>query len=112
MSGRRSHSRFVVANPWEGAVRVLRDVVVNRTDRNELLAVSHAPGIVGEGMSLDLMGGGLMMALRVRVIESRPVVVDGAVRHRIRLGFEQPTESLVGSGMMSGSEDSGAAEAL
>jgi hypothetical protein len=68
-------------------MRVLRDVVVDRTNRGELLAVSHAPGIVGEEMSLDLMAAGRSLALRVRVVESRPVIVDGAVRHRIRLGL-------------------------
>ena len=92
MSGRRSHSRFVVANPWDGAVRVLRDVVVDRTDRNELLAVSHAPGVTGEEMTLDLMGGGVVLALQVKVIESRPIIVDGSVRHRIRLGLVHPMQ--------------------
>jgi hypothetical protein len=85
MSGRRSHPRFVVASPWEGLVRVLRDVVVTRTGDQELLVLSQAPGVAGEEMTLDLMGGGLAMALRVKVAESRPVVVDGAVRHRLRL---------------------------
>lgn len=87
MSGRRSHTRFAVANPWNGAIRFLRDVVVDRPERDELLAVSHAPAIVGEEMSLDLMGGGQNVAVKVRVIESRPVIIDGAVRHRIRLGL-------------------------
>jgi hypothetical protein len=36
-------------------------------------------------MSLDLVGAGTAMELRVRVIESRPVIVEGTVRHRIRL---------------------------
>jgi hypothetical protein len=92
MSGRRSHNRFVVANPWDGAVRVLRDVVVDRTDRNELLAVSQVPGVTGEEMTLDLMGGGVVLALLVKVIESRPIIVDGAVRHRIRLGLVHPLQ--------------------
>jgi hypothetical protein len=97
MSGRRSHSRFVVANPWDGAVRVLRDVVVDRTDRNELLAVSHVPGIAGEEMTLDLIGGDVVLALQVKVIESRPVIVDGSVRHRIRLGILDPVQVQVPS---------------
>ena len=41
MSGRRSHPRFTVATPWDGAMRVLRDVVVDRVERDELLAISH-----------------------------------------------------------------------
>jgi hypothetical protein len=85
MSGRRSHPRFAVAIPWNGAMRVLRDVVVDRTGRDELLAVSHVPAITGEDMSLDLISAGRNLALKVKVVESRPVIVEGAVRHRIRL---------------------------
>ena len=66
-------------------MRVLRDVVVDRVSREELLVISQAPAIAGEDMSLDLVGAGTAMQLRVRVIESRPVIIDGAVRHRIRL---------------------------
>jgi hypothetical protein len=85
MSGRRSHPRFAVAIPWNGAMRVLRDVVVDRTGRDELLAVSNVPAIAGEDMSLDLISAGRNLALKVKVLESRPVMVEGAVRHRIRL---------------------------
>jgi hypothetical protein len=85
MTGRRSHPRFTVATPWNGTMRVLRDVVVDRTGRDELLAVSQAPAIVGEDMSLDLLGRGQILELRVKVIDSRPVIIDGSVRHRIRL---------------------------
>ena len=87
MSGRRSHPRFAVATPWDGAMRVLRDVVVDRVSRDELLVISQAPAVAGEEMSLDLVGAGTTMELRVRVIESRPVIVEGAVRHRIRLSM-------------------------
>jgi hypothetical protein len=87
MSGRRSHPRFVVVNPWEGAVRVLRAVIVDRTGENELMAVSHAPGIVGEELSLDLLGAGVSLTLKVRVLESCPMIVNGSVRHRIRLAM-------------------------
>jgi hypothetical protein len=66
-------------------MRVLRDVVVHRADRNELQAVSHVPAVAGEDMTLDLMGAGTTLGLKVRVIDSRPVMVEGAVRHRIRL---------------------------
>lgn len=94
MSGRRSHPRFAVATPWDGAMRVLRDVVVDRVDREELLAISHAPAIAGEDMSLDLVGAGRAIELRVRVLESRPVIIDGAVRHRIRLAVLQSAMSI------------------
>jgi hypothetical protein len=87
MSGRRSHPRFAVATPWDGAMRVLRDVFIQRTEGDELQAVSHVAGIAGEEMTLDLMGAGETVGLKVRVIDSRPVMVDGAVRHRLRLAM-------------------------
>lgn len=85
MAGRRSHPRFAVATPWDGAMRVLRDVILHRSGPEELLAVSQAPGLVGEEMTLDVVGGGSSVALRVKVVDSRPLVVDGAVRHRLKL---------------------------
>jgi hypothetical protein len=87
MSGRRSHPRFAVANPWSGAIRILRDVVIDRTERDELLAVSNAAAVIGEVLSLDLIGGGQNVAMKVRVIDSRPVIIDGTVRHRVRLAL-------------------------
>ena len=85
MSGRRSHPRYAVATPWDGAMRVLRDVLVQRTEHDELHAVSHVAGMAGEEMTLDLMAEGTTLGLKVRVIDSRPVMVEGAVRHRLRL---------------------------
>jgi hypothetical protein len=68
-------------------MRVLKDVVVHRTDSDELLSVSRTTGIVGEEMTLDIMGAGTRMGLRVRVLESRPVIVDGSVCFRMRLAL-------------------------
>ena len=53
----------------------------------------------------------MTLALRVRVIESRPVIIDGSVRHRIRLELvEAPAEMPVASALP---EDAGTvAEAL
>jgi hypothetical protein len=96
-------------------MRVLRDVVLHRTERDELHAVSQVPGMAGEEMTLDLMGAGATLGLRVRVIDSRPMMIEGAVRHRIRLvvvnaGSESPA---VGGSAMSGVlSQAAAAEAL
>ena len=92
MAGRRSHPRFAVASPWDGSMRVLKDVVVHRTDSDELLAVGRTAGIVGEEMTLDVMGAGASLGLRVRVLESRPVIVDGSVCHRMRLAVLNAVE--------------------
>ena len=87
MAGRRSHPRYAVSTPWDGSMRVLKDVVIHRTDSEELLAVSRTAGITGEEMTLDVMGAGASLGLRVRVLESRPVIVDGGVCHRMRLAM-------------------------
>lgn len=87
MSGRRSHPRFELSSPWDGALRMLQDVAVERTTEDELLAVSDVPGSTGEEMSLELLGGGTGVLLKVRVIESRPVIVNGRLRHRLRLAI-------------------------
>ena len=85
MSGRRSHSRFVPAQAWEGAVRILRDVIVHAEPDGRLLALGHAPGVTGERLDLELAGAGESVSLRVQVIGSRPVIFEGSVRHWIRL---------------------------
>lgn len=102
MTDRRSHPRFALATPWDGSVRVLREVVIQRTDSGELMAVSQTAGVVGETLSLDVMGAGASVDLRVRVVESRPVIVDGSLRHRIRLALmnaaaEYPAPAVVQS---------------
>jgi hypothetical protein len=85
-------------------MRILRDVVVDRTSRDELMALCQVPGVVGETMTVDLMGGGIAMGLRVTVLESRPVVMDGSVRHRLRLGLI-PLEGRIGGASSAESTD-------
>lgn len=91
MCARRSNPRFLVDSPWDGAMQVLREVAINRVyqgEREEFIAVSTAPAVIGEVMSLELMTGGSNVALSVRVLGSQPVMVNGNVRHEIRLGVE------------------------
>ena len=97
-------------------MRVLRDVVIHRTTGEELQAVSHVPAVAGEEMTLDLMGAGATLGLKVRVIDSRPMMVEGSVRHRIRLallnGRVEEEESPAGSEVSKGFPSRLAAEAL
>jgi len=92
-------------------MRILRDVVVDRTSRDELMAVCQVPGVLGETMTLELMGGGMTLGLRVMVLESRPVVIDGAVRHRLRLALIPSTSEAAVAGTAD-TADGVAAEAL
>ena len=87
-SGRRRHERFSPAQPWNGSVAVMRDVIVqvDHDHENRLVAFGGAAGVVGEVMRLDLSGGGDALALDVEVLGSRPVMFGGSVRHRVQLG--------------------------
>ena len=85
MSGRRGHQRLTITGPTSGAVRVLRDVVIERMQHHELVIISQTPAAVGEEMFLELFSGNDCIALEVRVLDSRPVVVNGSIRHRLRL---------------------------
>jgi len=85
MSGRRRHERFAPAQPWDGALRVLRDVIVQEDAAGGLIVIGQAPGVIGEQLTLDLAGAGHVLTFKVRVQESRPVILDGQVRHRVRL---------------------------
>ena len=97
MLRRRSHPRFAVATPWNGAMRILRDVVINRAGDDELLAVSNAAAIVDEVLTLEVMGGGQSAVVKVRVLDSRPVIIEGTVRHRVRLGLvdDRPEDAML-----------------
>lgn len=86
MSGRRIHSRFQTATPWAGRLRISRDVAVQVGEASSEIAVlSDAPGVVDEELTLALVSSSGDMDLRVRVVDSRPQVVNGELRHRVRL---------------------------
>ena len=85
MSGRRSHQRFEVSAGSAGTLRVNRDVVVQRADDGELQVLSREPGVRDERMVVQFPDDHAGEAVRVRVIDSKPVVVQGVVRHLLRL---------------------------
>jgi hypothetical protein len=83
MSARRRDSRLEVVNA-EGVLRVWRDVVGYRTDAGEYLVISSEAQIRGEQLSIYLASGG-NEPIRVRVLDSQPTILDGSVRHQLRL---------------------------
>ena len=85
MSGRRKHERFAPAQPWDGALTLLRDVIVQEDASGGVVTFGQAPGVLGEELTLDIAGAGHVVTLKVRVQESRPVILEGHVRHRVRL---------------------------
>jgi hypothetical protein len=94
MLGRRSHTRFNLTRSAEGALRVLRDVIVQRMQNDEWIAISREPGMAGEIVTLDLGLAESPLRFTVRVLESRPVIVDGGVQHRLRLERVESNEEI------------------
>jgi hypothetical protein len=87
---RRSDKRFRLTEPADGALRVFPDVIVQQGDDDEWIGISRQPAVAGETLVLDVrqfdaVEGEIHRRLPVCVIESRPVIVDGDMRHRIRL---------------------------
>jgi hypothetical protein len=85
MSGRRSHVRFAVFHAPDGVLRVMRDVVVQPAGNREVFAISREPAAVGESVVVEFPSGEASACLGARIVESQPVVMDGSVRHRLRL---------------------------
>jgi hypothetical protein len=83
--GRRSYARFSIEPSGHGVLRVLRDVIIQEIGSDELVAIGREAAAVGEALTVELatLDGG--SPLSVRVVESRPLVVDGTLRHRLRL---------------------------
>jgi len=67
-------------------MKIWRDVSVTAIAiGKEFSVVSEEPGVVHEEMTLGLAGPEGRVDVRVRVLESHPQVVDGIVRHQLRL---------------------------
>ena len=84
MSGRRSHVRFAVLQSPEGMLRVLQDVVIQNTRPEHTIALSREPGVLGELVAVRFPQRD-DTSVWARVLESQPIVVDGSVRHQLRL---------------------------
>ena len=80
---RRRDLRFEFADTG-GVLRLWRDVIAKRTAAGEYLVISHEAGIKGEQHTI-YSADGVRPPLPVRVLDSRPTVVGGAVRHQLRL---------------------------
>jgi hypothetical protein len=84
MLGRRSHPRCVIPASVEGVLNVSRDVLVRARDSDHVTVVSREPGVPGERGQLTTPAASAE-SVAVRVLSSRPIVMDGAVRHVLRL---------------------------
>ena len=85
MSGRRSYPRFNISPSSEGVLRVVRDVAVQHAEGDEFVVIDRDAGIVGDVVTLESVDGETALNGRSQVVESVPVIIDGSVRHRLRL---------------------------
>jgi hypothetical protein len=92
MSGRRKHSRITLLNS-PGVLQISRDVVVERATDNGWTAISREPGVVGEELRVVFPANGDRATERVRVTASRPMLIDGSVKHELRLEPVGPAAS-------------------
>ena len=94
MSGRRNRSRITFLNVG-GVLLVSRDVLIEKTADNEFVAVSNEPVGPGAVLTIAFSPKGRRETGTVRVTASRPVLVDGVVKHELRL---EPVQSHVADG--------------
>jgi hypothetical protein len=85
MSGRRNHLRFVVSPPTHGVVRVLSDAEIESAGREDVCVISRDAAAIDERMVLEVPGDETDRTVAVQVTETRPVILDNAVRHFLRL---------------------------
>lgn len=86
--GRRRDSRFLLAQPVDGNLRVREEVTVEEWTENEMVVLSPEPCRADERLTIELPGNS-RRRLSVRVRESRPTVIaDGPIRHRLRLAIQ------------------------
>jgi hypothetical protein len=81
MLGRRSHARVSLESGAEGLLSVARDISVRVTDEGHFIATSRDAGVLGERVRVLLPDRN--MDVVVEIVESRPMITDGAVRHRL-----------------------------
>jgi hypothetical protein len=83
----RRDQRYLLSSPWEGTLRIHGDVVIERHDeeQNQLSVISDVPARREEMLTLDVAG----QSWNVRVVDSKPILVDGVVRHRLRLAVTE-----------------------
>lgn len=97
MQGRRRNFRHGVMNA-EGVLRVLRDVTVSRAAADEFVAISTEPAARGERLTLERTVDGRIVAQAVLVLEAKPALVRGSLRHRLRLrGLDRSEAGVAGS---------------
>ena len=97
---RRRFTRYTIEAAPPATLRVLRDASVQRVTDREVVVLSTVPGVLSEAIAIDIPGAGGhgRCRLAVRIAESRPVVVNGTVRYRLRMTVLRRSRAAAGSG--------------
>lgn len=92
MGDRRRHQRFVMTDACEGTFQLLEDVTIEDVSADRLQLLSVSPAKPGESVSVEIPGerGSGNAVFRGHVAESRPVMTDGALRHRVVVKMTSP----------------------
>src|SRR5262249_40015159 len=85
--GRRSHPRCVVPASVEGVMSISHDVMGGSRGGKDVRVISREWGARGEGCGLPLAEPNIAN-LSVRVLDSRPAVIEGSIRHVLKLRLE------------------------
>jgi hypothetical protein len=81
MLGRRSHARISLESDADGVLSLARDISVRTSGDGHLVAISRDAAALGERVRVLLADDDVTLV--AEVIESKPVICDGAVRHRL-----------------------------
>lgn len=80
MLGRRSHARVAIEGA-EGVLSLRRDISVRVNSHGQIVAVGRDAGVIGEHVRVAFPDE--QIDVLAEVVESKPVICDGAVRHRL-----------------------------
>jgi hypothetical protein len=88
MSSRRSYQRYGLNNA-SGYLRLVRDVTLWRGVESEYVVISDEPEAAGELVTIEHAVNGTVVSAEVCVIDGHPTIVNGIVRHRLRLRSDE-----------------------
>jgi hypothetical protein len=91
MSNRRVHPRFELPVPCQATLHIVRDVSITRNGRSELVCIGSVKGVVGEEVTLEVLGANGRAAVTARIVESRPLPANGSMRYEMHLQVVQDT---------------------
>jgi hypothetical protein len=100
MGNRRRHTRCHVTGTWEGDLRFTRQTeLLTESERHVTVLCDH-PVSVGQSLELEVVETETNRSRthRLRVAATRPVLLDGGLRHEVMLLADQAEAGASGGG--------------